>query len=222
MNGLFITGTDTGVGKTYIACQIAAELSARKINVIPRKPVESGCAIVDGSLFPDDAACLLKASQADISLEEVCPYRFEPAISPQLAAQQSGQSLSIQQLKDVCLNNVKENDFLLVEGAGGFYSPICDKSLNADLAIELDFPMILVVEDRLGSVNQALLAIEAIENRNLDIQAIILNSTRPAVESVLLNNLAEIKNFTNHSIFSTDYKMLASAEFFDQLLASKT
>ena len=218
MKGLFITGTDTNVGKTYIACQIAAELNSRGLNVIPRKPVESGCELIQGTLHPDDASLLLNASQSSHSLEEVCPYRFAPAISPQIAARQSGTLLQLQDLINVCTNGIQKDDFLIVEGAGGFYSPICENTLNADLAKELKLPVLLVVEDRLGSVNQTLLSIRAIEKYNLDINAIILNTNTSSFNNTLIDNKSEIRAFIKHSIYQVSSDKFIDETFYQKLL----
>ncbi|HED33426.1 MAG TPA: dethiobiotin synthase [Gammaproteobacteria bacterium] len=175
MNGIFITGTDTNVGKTYIACKIAAELNTRNINVVPRKPVESGCTLTNNQLIPEDAIKLKQASQSTESIEKICPYRFKKAISPAEAARQNNQRISLNQLSHACTANVNENDFLLVEGAGGFYSPLCEDALNADLAIKLDLPLLLIAENRVGCINQVLLCLNAIKHSSLNLRAIVLN-----------------------------------------------
>lgn len=175
MKGIFITGTDTNVGKTYIACKIAAELNTRNINIIPRKPIESGCTLDSNKLLPEDALKLKLASQSTESIEKICPYRFKEAISPAEAARQNNQRISLNQLSDACTDGVNENDFLLIEGAGGFYSPLCEDALNADLASKLDLPLLLVAENRVGCINQVLLCLNAIEHSSLNITAIVLN-----------------------------------------------
>lgn len=197
MNGLFITGSDTHVGKTYISQQIITELVKRGFNVIPRKPVESGCEKIDGELYPADADKLLKASRSNQSLAEVCPYRFEAAISPQLAARQANTPLQLEQLVSVCTDGITKDDFLIVEGAGGFYSPICEGALNVDLARQLQLPVILVVEDRLGSVNQGLLTIEAIKSSELALAAIILNRVSGDAIDSSIDNLHELSAFSD-------------------------
>ena len=176
MKGIFITGTDTGVGKTYIACALARALTEKNINVVPRKPMESGCQRQGHELIPADALALKQAAGYAGDLDLVCPYRFEPAISPDRAAMLAKTPLTIKQLKVACLKEVDpDTDFLLVEGAGGFYSPMCSDGLNADLAQALDLPVVLVAEDRLGCINQILLSLEAIIARGLSAEAIILN-----------------------------------------------
>lgn len=217
MKGIFVTGTDTNVGKTYISCLIASALRQKNINVIPRKPVETGCELINGVLLPGDANLLLNASQSTSSLDDVCPYRFTQAISPTVAAKLSGKSITLKQLITACINKVSDSDFLLVEGAGGIYSPICEKALNADLADELKLPIILVAEDRVGAVNQVLLAINALEKHQLTICAIILNSTGSKTHNNLSNNADEIKTITPHPVFSASYEQPLSSAFLKHL-----
>jgi len=218
MKGLFITGTDTDVGKTYIACQIASELNKRNINVIPRKPVETGCKLINNILLPDDANLLLKASQSSSSLDDVCPYRFTQAISPTVAAKLSGESISLKQLSFACTNNISDTDFLLVEGAGGFYSPICDNALNSDLAIELQLPIILVTDDRVGAVNQALLTINAIENSNLSITGILLSSTNNDSFNKLADNTSELSRLTNYPVYKVSHNHTIPVDLIERIL----
>jgi len=202
MKGLFITGTDTDVGKTYISCLIAAELSAKGINVVPRKPVESGCLQDGDELIPSDASALKQAANYQGDLNLVCPFRFEQAISPQRAARLSGNPVQLDQLTSVCLQDTDtDNDYLLVEGAGGFYSPLCENGLNADLAQTLDLPVLLVAEDKLGCINQVLLSVEAIRSKGLTLKAIVLNSIRPNTDSHS-NNIEDLNERLNCPVFS--------------------
>jgi len=206
MKGLFITGTDTDVGKTYISCLIAKQLRAIDINVVPRKPVESGCIKEGDELTPADASALKKAAKYSGDLGIVCPFRFEQATSPQRAARISGTLLKLDQLRDACLREVDaENDYLLVEGAGGYYSPLCEDGLNADFAQSLDLPVLLVAEDKLGCINQVLLSVEAINSRGLKLLAIILNETRPGPDNTLVNNFEDISALVTCPIFFNQF-----------------
>ncbi len=195
MKGIFITGTDTNVGKTYVACKIAVQLIKKNINVIPRKPVESGCKKINDTLLPDDALKLQQASQSNETLETICPYRFQQAISPARAAQLTHQKITLKQLTQTCTKQKNENGFLLVEGAGGFYSPICENALNADLAKKLKLPILLVAEDRIGCINQILLSLDAIAKYQLDIKAIVLNNPKPHINT--LSSFNELSAYTD-------------------------
>ena len=160
MRGIFVTGTDTDIGKTYVATLLAAQLIRNGITVIPKKPIESGCQNEDGKLIPADASALRHAAAYEGDLTEVCAYRFEATLSPVRAAHMMNQSVTIEQLNQVC--KYTGDGFVLVEGAGGFYSPLADNGLNADLAEALQLPVLLVANNRLGCINQILLTAEAI------------------------------------------------------------
>lgn len=175
MHGVFITGTNTGVGKTHIAVLLARQLRAQGVQVVPRKPIESGCIMEDGELIPRDARALKEAAGYEGSLSEICPYRFEPPISPVRAAHLADKVLTTEQLVKICLDG-SENGFVIVEGAGGFYSPLSENGLNADLATALQLPVLLVASDVLGCLNQVLLNAEAIKIRGLNLAGVVLNS----------------------------------------------
>jgi len=198
MNGIFITGTDTDVGKTFIACKIAAQLKKQNINVVPRKPIESGCELINNQLIPSDAMQLQQASQSTQTLKSICPYRFKEAISPARAANINNQKITLQQLTQASTKHVNENDFLLVEGAGGFYSPICENALNADLAKALGLPLLLVTDNRVGTINQVLLCLHAIQKSNLNLKAIVLNQIS---RTDRVDNIQELSQLTSTPIF---------------------
>lgn len=194
--GFFITGTDTDIGKSFIACCIAKGLIEQGIKVSPRKPIASGCIRqTDGSLLSTDAQQLKLASHSDEPLNQICRYTFEPAISPARAIAQANQTISIESLHQACA--VDKSHFALVEGAGGFLSPIAPDGLNADLAIKLNYPIILVVGNRLGCLNHALLSIEAIEARGLTLHAIVLNDLNANSD---LDNLHDLCQLTPYPI----------------------
>ncbi len=198
--GLFITGTDTDVGKTYIGAQIAAALHQLSIKVQPRKPIESGCQLIDETFHPDDASRYFQAVNESISLDDICPYRFEPPISPQRAAKLVNQPISVEQVHQACMHNVGDDDFLLVEGAGGFYSPLCEDGLNADIAEALQLPVLLVANDQLGCINHILLTKEAIEKRELQVSAIVLNAKNQTHDAAM-NNAEDLKTLVEVQVF---------------------
>lgn len=172
-----MTGTDTNVGKTWVGSKLVAELQRLNVNIQARKPVESGWP-TSTDLSETDAWKLANATGKQDSIGTVCPNRFTAAISPDRAAMLEGQSITLQQLERDCLKEINELDFLYVEGAGGFYSPICSDGLNADLAVILGLPVLLVVESRLGCINQTLLNVEAIAKKGLNLRAIVLNEPK--------------------------------------------
>lgn len=198
LGGVFITGTDTGVGKTYIGSRLIRSLRARDIPVTPRKPVESGCAAEGTHLIPADGLLLMEAADLDC-LDKVTPYRFKAPLAPPQAATREGQEIRLQQLVNACSRH--DDSIVIVEGAGGFLSPIASDGLNADLAIALGLPVILVVADRLGCINHCLLTIEAIRHRKLHIAGIILNRISDEGD---MQNAEEIKRWIDYPVFLDD------------------
>ena len=199
MRGIFVTGTDTDVGKTFVATLLTKQLVKNKTKVIPKKPIESGCQNQQGELIPNDALALKVASDYKGKLSEVCAYRFEAALSPVRAALLENQTISIDQLHQACKNT--GDDFLLVEGAGGFYSPLATDGLNADLAATLKLPVLLVANDRLGCINQILLTAEAISKRGLKLAAIVLNAKDQPNNSDM-NNAEDLRKLIGTPIYT--------------------
>ena len=202
MKGLFVTATDTNVGKTWVGKHLIQALQENGVNVVPRKPVESGWS--DNTMLTD-AFVLANAADKIKDLESICPNRFKAAISPHRAASLEGKSISIDQLHQQCLKGVGVNDFLYIEGAGGFYSPLCTNGLNADLAVALKLPILLVVENRLGCINQALLSVEAIESRGLKLIALVLNNPVVAALDSNMDNLTDLRHRTHHPVIAFNH-----------------
>jgi len=192
MKGLFVTATDTNTGKTWVGKHLIQALQKKGTSVVPRKPVESGwndnTTLTDAWILADAAGCI-------DDLNSVCPNRFKAAISPERAATLEGKTLSISELHQQCLNNLGNNDFLYVEGAGGFYSPLCSDGLNADLAVALNLPVLMVVENRLGCINQTLLSIEAIQQRGLELAAVVLNNPSEAILDSDMANFTDLQKY---------------------------
>ena len=203
MQGVFITGTGTEVGKTFVGVEIAKQLTQKKIRVIPRKPIESGCIRHEDELIPQDASALRAAAEYQGALSEVCPYRFEPPISPVRAAHLANKILTTEQLVNICLQGSEEG-FLLVEGAGGFYSPLAENGLNADLAVALQLPVLLVADDKLGVLSQVLLNVEAIQMRGLQIAGVVLNALNND-QNDYMDNSADLRESLNCPVFSNPY-----------------
>ena len=199
--GFFITGTDTDVGKTFVSGCIARNLIATGVSVTPRKPIASGCIRQkDGSLLAEDALFLQQACESLESLETICPYQFEPAVSPHTAIKRAGLSITVDDLALRC--RTSDGNIALIEGSGGFYSPIAADGLNKDLAVAMHYPVILVAANRLGCINQTLLSIAAIEAAGLSIHSIILNRVSAEAQTDYAEGL---EDFTEHTLFSVDY-----------------
>ena len=200
MNGVFVTGSNTGVGKTTVSVEIIKQL-IKKRKVVVRKPVETDCELVDGSYFPKDAVKLNEACASGESLSQVCPYCFELEASPEEASLGAGKTLSLEDLVYACNDGVGER-FVFVEGAGGFYSPIADKALNSDLAVQLELPVIIIVKDELGAISQALLTIDAVLSKKLKIAFVVLNEVRENT----LSNLEALRSYTDVPVLKFSIK----------------
>jgi dethiobiotin synthetase len=197
-----VTGADTGVGKTQIAAALARLLAERNLIVRPRKPVESGCRREGRRLVPEDARTLQTASRTDDPLERVCPYPLEPALSPERAAALAGVRITLDDMRAACLEGVSGTDFLLVEGAGGFYSPLAPGVLNADLAAALSLPVLLAAADRLGAIGHTLLTVEAIERRGLVLAGVVLNRIEPPSDP-RMDNAADLSRWLGRPVIVT-------------------
>ncbi len=179
MRGVFITGSDTGVGKTVIGAALAWRLSLEGLAVRPRKPVESGCAAGQGGVHSGDRETYYAAIGGREPLTRIGPYRFRAPLSPERAAALEGRTLRLDDLIEACREEICPEDFLLVEGAGGFYSPLTADAQNADLAVALGLPVLVVSADRLGAIHQVLLTVEAVARRGLILAGVVLNQTTP-------------------------------------------
>jgi dethiobiotin synthetase len=154
--GLFITGTNTGVGKTYVAAMIARSLREAGMRVGVYKPVASGCEMRAGSLVSPDAVLLWESAGRPETLDRVCPQMFAAPLAPHLAARAEGKRVDSARLRDGLEFWRESSDIVLVEGAGGLMSPLSDDEYNADLAAAFGFPLVVVSANELGTINATL------------------------------------------------------------------
>ncbi len=177
MKGLFITGTDTGVGKTVIAAALAHAFKQRGMNVGVMKPVATGCRRGrDGQLVSSDVQKLVRASGVSDPIELVSPYRFEPPIAPWVALRQArGERISLDRIDHAFQALASWHDLVLVEGIGGLLVPLDDKRAVADLAHRLGLPVLIVARAGLGTINHTLLTIEAARSAGLELFGVVLN-----------------------------------------------
>ena len=182
--GLFITGTDTEVGKTYVAALIARSLRAAGHRVGVYKPAASGCRDVQRELVSDDALRLWEAAGRPGELGRVCPQRFRAALAPNLAAREEGKRLDSDLLRAGIDYWRARSDIVLVEGAGGLMSPLGEEEYVADLAYDLGFPLVVVARNALGTINHTLqtLIAAATFRDGLAIAGIVLNHPTPPSE----------------------------------------
>ncbi len=200
--GLFITGTDTGVGKTFIAVRLLYFFTRKGIQIVPRKPVESGCAPMGDQQIAQDALAMQEAIGPGCDLDQICPYPLERPLSPERAAALEGRDLDLQKLYDAC--QIPPGRIALIEGAGGFYSPLTADGLNADLAQRLELPVLLVTADRLGCINHVLLTVEAIASRGLRLAAIALNRLTPGHQPGM-DNLGDLRKRVDCTVVGIRY-----------------
>ena len=188
MSGLFVTGTDTGVGKTFVTAGLSRLLRDRGLRVGVMKPVETGCDRHGDELVPEDAVQLLTAAGGDQDLSTVCPYRFEAPLAPDVAARREGRTID----PVVILNRFRavaaSHDIVLVEGAGGLLVPIWERYTMADLAGDMGLPLLVVTASRLGAVSHTLLTLEHARFRGLPIAAYVLNQLTDTADVAMSTN----------------------------------
>jgi dethiobiotin synthetase len=192
MRGLFVTATDTGVGKTEVACAIVSEARARGVDAVGMKPAQSGA--VPGE--PSDAD-LLRAASGDVEpLDAVCPYAFAAPLAPAVAARVEGREVSFARVLEAARSLASRHAAVVVEGAGGLLVPLTERETYADLAVALALPVLLVARAGLGTVNHTALTVEALRRRGLAVAAIVLNRTAPGDDPSVPHNAGEIARAT--------------------------
>lgn len=180
----FVTGTDTGVGKTMVSAAIleAANLAGKR--TLGMKPIASGCESTPEGLRNEDALILQQAASETLAYDLVNPVALAPAIAPHVAAAQAGRLMSADRLVGFCRGmQMRPADLLLIEGAGGWRVPLNDRETYSAVPRELGVPVILVVALRLGCINQALLTAEAIRNDGLILAGWVANRAEPETMS---------------------------------------
>jgi dethiobiotin synthetase len=173
--GVFVTGSDTGVGKTVIAGAIAAAIKAHGLDVGVMKPVASGAKEIDGSLVSEDVVYLKEIIDSTDDDDLVNPIRLKPPIAPTIAAVKSGVPIDIDKVWKSYEELTNRHDFVVVEGIGGLMVPVDDTLFVADLVCKMDLPLVIVSRDCLGTINHTLLTVEYAKSRNIRIKGIIIN-----------------------------------------------
>lgn len=190
----FLTGTDTGVGKTIVSAALleAANLAGKR--TLGMKPIASGCESTPEGLRNEDALILQQAASETLAYDLVNPVALAPAIAPHVAAAQAGRVMSTDRLVGFCRGmQMRPADLLLIEGAGGWRVPLNDRETYSAVPRELGVPVILVVALRLGCINQALLTAEAIRNDGLTLAGWVANRAEPEAMSCEQESLEYLK-----------------------------
>lgn len=196
---IFITGTDTGVGKTTVGCALAFALKARGMRVGVMKPAETGCECgADGVLEPADARALAYAAACPMPLDLIAPFRYRSPLAPAAAAESDALPAPDFDRIAECFRAIEsESDIMIVEGAGGIAEPITWNRDYADLAWLLDLELIVVIANRLGCLNIASLTLKYADSRGLKIAGYLVNDIEPAVSAAAETNEASMARVTN-------------------------
>jgi len=194
MSGFFITGTDTGIGKTFVTCALIDAFRQRGLTVAPMKPVAAGTIDVNGVRMNEDVALFMEATGQRFPLHDVNPYRFREAIAPHIAAAHERIGMDIAVIQAAYSHLSGRADVVLVEGAGGFLVPLSNDESMALIPGALQLPLILVVGMRLGCINHALLTQEAIQSRGLTLAGWVANMPAPrGIMNAYDENLSTLK-----------------------------
>ena len=197
MRGLLITGTDTGVGKTFVGCGLAAALTVQGKTVGVLKPAETGCAMRNGSLYPEDAVRLAAFAQSSLPLDQICPYRFAPPVAPSVAAELTGVAIEPRRISETFTHIATQHDFTIVEGAGGLLVPLVGRYTFANLAHDLRLPLLVVVGSKLGALNHTLLTLHCAQTLSLPVTGYILNHPTPASDTAIQTNAHTLAQLTD-------------------------
>lgn len=197
MQGVFITGTDTGVGKTLVAGALAAAARYSGARVGVFKPCESGCRQENGALIAHDAAFLQGMSGSTAPIEHICPYRLQEPLAPAVAAEREGVSISTHYIGELFQALCRNCNTMIAEGAGGLLVPMAEGVLTLDLIRQLNLPVLVVARLSLGTINHCLLTVRQIQSAGLPLTGIVLNRTLEQDTAAEQTNPAVLQSYTD-------------------------
>lgn len=197
---IFITGTDTGVGKTLVAGSLAAALSLRGLKIGVMKPAESGCPLKEGRLLPQDAIFLRTMAGATDDLSLICPYPLFLPLAPASAAKAEGVTIDPQKIEDGIKKLKKKYELVIIEGVGGLMVPLSDGYLSHELIKKLKLPVLLVIGSRLGAISSALTTQEAIKHLKIRLLGAVINDLSTN-EKVLASNRESLRQYFSAPLF---------------------
>ncbi|MDO8684769.1 MAG: dethiobiotin synthase [Armatimonadota bacterium] len=207
MGAVFITGTDTGVGKTVVAAGLLASLRGEYLDAVPMKPVQTGAELENGRLVSPDLRFCLKAAGLNIKYEKkrlMCPYCFEPECSPHLAAEMSGVSIQIEEILRCYNKLLSTHKTVIVEGAGGVLAPISESETMMDIIRALAIPVVLVARRGLGTLNHTLLSLSELRHNNVEVLGVILNTVGlDGPDYIVQDNVKTIEKFVDVRVLGT-------------------
>jgi len=190
--GIFITGTDTGVGKTFIAAGIASALKRQGINVGVMKPAHTGCKVKNGLLIPSDSITLAMAAAVNDPMDLITPYMFKEPVAPYIAAKENNKRINpariIKSFEKLC----ERHDYMVVEGIGGVLVPITRNFYVADLIKIFNIPALIVTRPCLGTINHTILTINCLNERGIPIKGIVINYSKKEKTSLAIKCAPDI------------------------------
>ena len=198
MSVLFVTGTDTGVGKTFVTCAIASALRRRGRRIGVMKPVETGV-----EREPDDALRLRAAAGDASSLDDVCPYRLRAPLAPDVAARLEGVRIDLDRIVALIARRRAGVDVLLVEGAGGLLVPLVGRETLCDLAVRTALPLLIVAANRLGTINHCALTARVAAAAGLTVRGVVLSEPVPNPDPSTATNATAIADLTGLRVLGT-------------------
>ena len=202
--GIFITGTDTEIGKTVVAGGLAAALKAAGVNVGVMKPIASGGIEHEGRIVSEDAIFLKHAARVDDALDLINPICLRQPLAPSVAAEIERVSIDLRQIDEAFTQLCQRHEFMVVEGIGGIAVPICEKMLVANLAQRFQLPLLVVARPNLGTINHTVLTVEFARSYSLEICGIVLNASQEGSKGLAEEtNPTELTRLTHLPILGT-------------------
>jgi len=219
--GYFITGTDTGVGKTLVAGGLAALYKNKGLNVGVMKPVATGCKLVNNRLVSDDAIFLKLSAEVEDEYELINPVSLEQPLAPTVAARLSNTKIDTDKINTAYDTLCERHEYMIVEGIGGLLVPIDEYYFVVDMAEEMELPLIVVCRPTPGTINHTLLTVSYARQHGLDVKGIVVHESTENGDAVVKNtNTEEIKRLTDLPIIGTIpfHKKLDTKDYNKELL----
>jgi dethiobiotin synthetase len=224
--GIFITGTDTGVGKTYVGVGLIRAAKGNGLSVCPLKPVETGCRVKNGDLIPQDTRRLMRASGVKEPMDLVNPFKMRSSLAPSVASEIEGIPIDTKRIISSYARMRGKYDLTIVEGAGGIMVPVRGKYLFLDLIRDLKIPLVIVARPGLGTINHTLLTIASAVNKKLNVIGVVINYAIQKRRGVPeKTNPAVIENLGGVPVLGTvpylkDSSRDRSKEIFSEIMAN--